>query len=99
MIEVFEPVTKSSKHVSEEETKTVMVNSEENNKALAKINDKILEILNNRGKFSTYLLSPLSKIADPKHSSQWTSKGSNRTNSSQWFLKKISIAGTLCDNL
>ena len=44
--------------------------SEENGKALANLNDKFLEIANARGISASYLLSPVSKITNPEHTSQ-----------------------------
>ena len=40
-----------------------------NNKAIENINNKLLEILNDRGILATYLMSPLSKITNPENSS------------------------------
>ena len=48
-----------------------MLTSKENNKAKEKLNDKILEIMNDRGIFASYLLSPLSRITDPENTSQF----------------------------
>ena len=58
---VFEPVNKSIEEVSEEVTKTMTESSIEYNKALEKLNNKLLEIMNDRGILAIYLLSPLSK--------------------------------------
>ena len=49
MKKVFQPVTKSIKDVSEEVTKTMTENSIRNNQALEKLNNKLLEIKNDRG--------------------------------------------------
>ena len=46
----IETATISNKEASEDVTKTMMLNSEGNNKALAYINDKLWEILKDRGK-------------------------------------------------
>ena len=56
MKKVFEPVTKSHKDVSEEVTKTITESSIENNKAIEKLKSKLLEIMNDRGINSSYLL-------------------------------------------
>ena len=42
-----------------------------NNKALENINDKLLEIINDRGIIASYLLSPLSKITNPEKTTQF----------------------------
>ena len=58
---VIEPVTKTIKDVSEGVTKTMMIAPIENNLALENLNNKLLEIMNDRGILASYLLSPLSK--------------------------------------
>ena len=45
--------------------------SKENNKALTSVNNKLLEILNDRGIIASYLLSPPSKITNPERTSQF----------------------------
>ena len=66
MKKVFEPVTKSVKDVFEEVTKTITETSDNNNKALEKLNNKLLELLIDKGTLATYLMSPLSKITNPE---------------------------------
>ena len=53
MKKIFEPVTKSLKDVSEEVTKTVTENSIKNKQALENLNNKLLEIMNDRGIISS----------------------------------------------
>ena len=45
--------------------------SRENNKALTSLNNKLLEIMNDRGIIASYLLSPLFKITNPENISQF----------------------------
>ena len=68
---VFQPVTKSIKDVSEEVRKTMTKNSVKNDKALENINDKLSELMNDRGIKACSFLSPLSKISNPKNTSQF----------------------------
>ena len=68
---VFEPVTKSFKDVSEDATKTITEISIENNKPLSNLNDKFLELLNDRGIIAFCLLSPLSKVTNQEHTNQY----------------------------
>ena len=85
MKEIFEPVTKTNKDVSEDVTKTLMITSKENNLALENLNNKLLEIMNDRGKLATYLMSSSSKITNPENTSQFISvkdHNSNRVNDS-----------------
>ena len=64
-------LNKSIKDVSQDITKTITETSIENNKALSNFNEKLLEIMNNKGILASYLLSPLSKITKPEHPSQF----------------------------
>ena len=83
MKKVFEPVTKSIKDISEEVTKTMTETSNNNNKALESSNNKLLEIMNDRGILASYLMSPLSKITNPEKTSQFKlvkDSSSNRVN-------------------
>ena len=83
MKKVFEPVTKSLEKTSESLTKAITESSKENNLALDNINNKLLEIMNDRGILATYLMSPLSKTTNPENSSQFklvNDPNSNRVN-------------------
>ena len=71
MKKVFEPVTDGIKTTSEDLTGTMMLDSKQNNKALENLNDKLLEIMNDRGILATYLMSPLSKITNPETTTQF----------------------------
>ena len=51
MTKVFEPVTKSFEKTSQSLTKAITGSSFENNKALENLNNKRLEIMNDRGVF------------------------------------------------
>ena len=99
MKEVFEPVTKSIKDVSEEVTKTMTENSIKNHQALQNLNNKLLEILNDRGIIASFLMSPLSKTTNPENTTQFKlvkDSNSNRVNYLK-INKKIPI--TLYNNL
>ena len=56
---VFEPVTKSLENTSENLTKAITESSKKNNLAIENLNNKLLEIMNDRGILSNYLMSPL----------------------------------------
>ena len=71
MKEAIEPVTDTLKCTSEKLTKTLSESSIINNQALEALNNKLLEIMNDRGILATFLLSPLSKITNPENSSQF----------------------------
>ena len=83
MKKVFEPVTKSLENTSQDITKTITETSIKNNLAIENLNDKLLEIMNDRGILATYLMSPLSKITNPENTSQFKlvkDSSSNRVN-------------------
>ena len=64
-------------------TKTTTDTSNKTNKALENLNNKLLEIMNDRGILATYLMFPLSKITNPENSSQFKvvkDSNSNRAN-------------------
>ena len=83
MKKVFEPVTKSLENTSENLTKAITESSKENNLALENLNNKLLEIMNDRGILATYLMSPSSKISNPENTTQFKlvkDANSNRVN-------------------
>ena len=99
MKKIFEPVTKSIKDVSEEVTKTMTENSFENNQALENLNNKVLEIMNDRGMLSSYLMSLLSKITNPENTSQIKLIRDSNSNKLNDLLINNTIPITLHDNL
>ena len=97
--EVFEPVTKSLEKTSENITKTITENSIRNNDVLETLNNKLLEIMNDRGILASYLMSPLSKITNPENTTQFKlvkDSSSNRVND---LLIHNTIPITLYNNL
>ena len=71
MKKVFEPVTKSLEKTFQVITKTITESSITNNKAVENLNNKLLEIMNDRCILDSYLMSPLSKITNPENSTQF----------------------------
>ena len=67
----FESVSDTIENTSEVWTKTMMLTSKENNKALENLNKKLLEMLNCRGIIASFLMSPLSKIKNPDNKNQF----------------------------
>ena len=99
MKKVFEPVTKSLESTSQDITKTITEISIKNNQAIENLNNKLLEIMNDRGILATYLMSPFSKINNPEKASQFKlvkDSNSNRVNDLK-INKTIPI--TLYNNL
>ena len=99
MKKVFATVTKSLQKTSQDKTKTVMETSNNNNKALENLNNKFLEIMNDRCILATYSMSPLSKITNPENCTQFKlvkDSSSNRVND---LLIHNAIPITLLDDL
>ena len=71
MKKVFEPVTKSIENTSQNITKTIAESSLKNKQVIENVNNKLLELLNDRGRLATYLMSPLSWITNPENASQF----------------------------
>ena len=99
MKKVFEPVTKSLENTSENLTKTMTENSFKNNQALENLNNKLLEIMKDRGILASYLMSPLSKITNPENSSQFRLEKDHNSNRVNDLLMKNKIAITLYGNM
>ena len=99
MKKVFEPVTKSIESTSQDITKTISENSLKNNQAVENLNNKLLEIMNDRGILATYLMSPLSKITNPENSSQFNLVKDHNSNRVNDLLIKNTIPITLYNNL
>ena len=98
MKKVFEPVTKSLENTSQDITKVITETSIKNNQAIENVNNKLLEIMNDRGIIASCLLSPLAKISNPENSTQFnlvTDSSSNRVN--DWLIHN-SIPITLHEN-
>ena len=83
MNKLFKPMTDAIKNTSENITKTITESSKDNNLALENLNNKLLEIMNDRGILASYLISPLSKITNPENTTQFKLEkdpSSNRVN-------------------
>ena len=66
MKEVFEPMTDAIKNTSENITKTLTENFINNNKAIENLNEKILELMNDKGMIAPYLAFPLVNLFKPE---------------------------------
>ena len=99
MKKVFEPVTKSLENTSENITKTIAQTSLKNNQAIENLNNKLLEIMNDRGILATYLMSPLSKITNPENTTQFKLIKDSTSNRVKDLKINNSIPITLYNNL
>ena len=80
---VFEPVTKSLENTSQDITETMTETSIKNNQVIKNLNNKLLEIMNDRGILASCLMSPLSIITNPENTTQFKlvkDSNSNRVN-------------------
>ena len=96
---VFEPVTKSLEKTSQDITKTITESSIKNNQAIENLNNKLLEIINDRGILASYLMSPLSKITNPENSTQFKLVKDSTSNRVNDLKINNSIPITLDNNL
>ena len=99
MKKVFEPVTKSLQNTSQDITKTIMENSNNNSKALETSNNKLPNLLNDRGILATHKMSSLSKFTEPEKTSQFKLVKDSSSNRVNKLLLHNSKPTTLHDNL
>ena len=99
MKKVFEPVTKTLEKTSQHIKKTMTEISIKNNEALENLNNKLLEIMNDRGILANYLMSPLSKITNPENTSQFRLEKDHNSNRVNDLLMKNKIPNTLYGNM
>ena len=95
----FAPVTDIIRNTSEKRAKTLTKTSTEINLALENLNTKLLEIMNDRGIISSYLLSPLSKSTNLENSTQFKLIKDHNSNRVNDLLIENRIPITLHDNL
>ena len=88
--EVFEPVTKSLENTSENITKTITESSINNNKAISDLNEKVLELMNDKGMIAPYLASSLVNLFKPENKSQFRlRKDPNSTRMNDFLIHGI----------
>ena len=71
MNKLFKPMTDTLKKTSENITKTITENSINNNKAIENLNEKILELMNDKGMIAPYLTSSLVEVFKKDNKSQF----------------------------
>ena len=99
MKKVFEPVTRSLENTSEIITKAITESSTKNNQARENLNNKLLEIMNDRGILTSYLMSPLSKITNLENSSRFKLVKDSSSNRDNDLKMHNSIPITLYGNM
>ena len=95
MTKVFEPLTDTLKKTSE----NIAESSINNNRAISDLNEKVLELMNDRGIIASYLMFPLSKINNPENSTQFKLVDDSTSNRVNDLKINNSIPITLNNNL
>ena len=95
MKKIFEPNTKSLEKTSQDIIKTITETSVKNNQAIENLNNKFLEIMNDRGILASYLMSPPSKITNPENTSQFRLEKDHNSKRVNDLLMKNKIPITL----
>ena len=85
--EVFEPLTDTLKKTSENKTKAITETSVNNNKAIENSNEKILELMNDKGMIAPYLASSLVEVLKRDNKSQFRlRKDTNSTKMNDFLI-------------
>ena len=69
---VYEPLTDTIKHTSRDLTNTMKETSLKNNKAISDLNEKVLELMNDKGMIARYSTSSLVNLFTPENTSQFS---------------------------
>ena len=96
---LFKPMTDAIKNTSETITKTLTENSINNNKAIENLNEKILELMNDKGLIAPYLASPLVEVFKFDNKSQFRLRKDPDSTKMNDFLIHGKIPVTLFCNM
>ena len=99
LIELFKPVTKSLEKTSENITKTITENSINNNKAIENLNEKILELMNDKGMIAPYLTTSFVEVFKKDNKSQFRLRKDNSSTKMNDFLIHGTIPVTIFSNM
>ena len=99
MTKVFEPLTDTLKKTSENITKTITENSINNNKAIENLNEKILELMNDKGLIAPYLTTSLVEVFKKDNKSQFRLRKDPNSTKLNDFLKHGTIPVTIFSNM
>ena len=99
MTKVFEPLTDTLKKTSENITKTITENSINNNKAISELNEKILELMNDKGMIAPYLTTSLVEVFKKDNKSQFRLRKDPNSTKMNDFLRHGNIPVTLFSNM
>ena len=93
--QVFGPITKSLENTSENITKTITETSKKNNKAISNLNEKVLELMDEKGMIAPYLASFLVNLFKPENKSQFRLRKDPNSTKMNDFLIHGNIPVTL----
>ena len=96
---LFKPMTDAIKNTSETITKTLTENSINNNKAIENLNEKILELMDEKGMIAPYLISSLSNVFNLENKSQFRLRKDPNSTKINDFLIHRGIPVTLFSNM
>ena len=99
MTKVFEPLTDTVKKTSENITKTITKNSINKNKAISDLNEKILELMNDKGMIAPYLTTSLIEVFEKDNKSQFRLRKDNNSTKMNDFLIHGTIPVTIFSNM
>ena len=95
----FKPMTDELKNTSEKITRTLTENSIINNKAIEKLNEKILELMNEQGMIASYLVSSLVEVFKKDNKSQFRLRKDPNSTKLNDFLIHGTIPVTIFSNM
>ena len=96
---LFKLMTDAIKNTSENITKTLTENSINNNKAIEKLNEKILELMDEKGMIAPYLTSSLVNLFNSENKSQFRLRKDPNSTKMNDFLIHRGIPVTLFSNM
>ena len=96
---LFKPMTDELKITSEKITRTLTENSINNNKAIENLNEKILELMNDKGLIAPYLTTSLVEVFKKDNKSQFRLRKDPNSNKLNDFLIHGIIPVTIFSNM
>ena len=96
---VFEPMTDTLKKTSDNIAKTITENSINNNKAIENLNEKILELMNDKGMIAPYLTTSLVEVFKKDNKSQFRLRKDPNSTKMNDFLIHGNIPVTIFSNM
>ena len=99
MKKLYEPLTDTIKNVSEKITKTITETSINNNKAIETLNEKVLELMNDKALIAPYLASSLVEVFKSDNKSQFRLRKDTNSTKMNDFLIHGKIPVTLFSNM